>query len=807
MRPLYFTISKKVLSGALCVSLFIVNGAWAYANETNFWSSRRVARDHMRQNGAGVGNAGTSDSQVLLAQLPKAGPLEFGQVVTASADQEAQAPKEPFSIGPKTGDWLGKLVLPYGSVREVYLSPDTKAPFIVHIQDAHGIEEAQRNISSMIGQLAQEPGISLVGLEGASGSFSLEPYRDYPDASITKDIADLFLKKGLIAGPEYAGLTLPKSPDFFGVEDNSLYTANVDALKKAFKGREGAQETLASLQQVAGKLKDVHFSPKLKTFDRHFSDYHSDKEKLATYVRYILDTHQSLQKSRFTVGNPHPLPGPFPAVPTRHFLLAQSLAGEGEKFRPEQLGLLVLALDEEESLDFTRVELERKQLVERLVGKLSAGQIQDLVAKSVDYRAGRVGYGDYHNHLKKMCVAHGIKFSEWPQLNRYLSYVLLVDKIDRNELLNEMEALDRSIPERLARNEKERQLVAVAFDLSLLAKLIRHEMSVTDWTAYESRMGEIHRLAARLTALDASVKVKGLTAETLKPYEDFCFYASRRNNALTDNLLRQMADTKGKSAVLVAGGFHTEGLSALLRKKQVSYVVVTPKISAIPKDNDYLDVMANDPLPLEKQLAGDRIYLSKPVASANTGNPTPKAITAIQQVTQKGAAFYEYAKGLAITNDPQLGEPVGKPIALGKRSLYIVKNFTTEPFLFDFSKRLWGVLKSWGRMAPTMAEDSLLALGALGVMFNPIYPLISLSALLYLHRANFERILAKEGAQEKKVAELAQVVVGLALLQFLWFIPAMEIVTQGFTPTFLTWVLSLGSIHFIQSQMADRFGL
>jgi hypothetical protein len=108
----------------------------------------------------------------------------------------------------------------------------------------------------MIGQLAQEPGISLVGLEGASGSFSLEPYRDYPDASITKDIADLFLKKGLIAGPEYAGLTLPKSPDFFGAEDQSLYTANVKALKKAFKGREGAQETLASLQRAAEKLKD-----------------------------------------------------------------------------------------------------------------------------------------------------------------------------------------------------------------------------------------------------------------------------------------------------------------------------------------------------------------------------------------------------------------------------------------------------------------------------------------------------------------------------------------------------------------------
>jgi hypothetical protein len=714
MTNRYFNLFKKVLSAGVCLSFFIVNGPMVYSNEANFWSSRRAASDQMRRNGAGVGNAGSTDGQMLLAQLPKAGPLEFGRAVSASAiDQEAQAPKEPFSIGPKTGDWLGKLVLPYGSVREVYLSPDTKAPFIVHIQDAHGIEEAQRNISSMIGQLAQEPGISLVGLEGASGSFSLKPYRDYPDASITKDIADLFLKKGLIAGPEYAGLTLPKSPDFFGAEDQSLYTANVKALKDAYKGKQAAQETLAGLQRAAEKLKEVSFSEDLKTFDRHFNNYHSDKEKLAPYARYILETHQTLQNLRFDTKKNPPSPRPSPAVPTRHFLLAQSRAGEGENFRPEQLGLLVLALDEEESLDFARVELERKQLVERLVGKLSAGQIQDLVAKSVDYRAGRMGYGDYHHQLKKLCVAHGIKFSEWPQLNRYLSYVLLADKIDRNELLNEMEALDRSIPERLARNENERQLVAVAFDLSLLAKLLRHEMSVADWTAYEGRMGEIHRLAARLTALDSSVKVKGLTAETLKPYEDFCSYASRRNNALTDNLLRQMADTKGKSAVLVAGGFHTEGLSALLRKKQVSYVVVTPKISAIPKDNDYLDVMANDPLPLEKQLAGDRIYLAKAIEMANPEGMSARTIAGLQKVAQLGQKFVDIGRSYALTTDSQYK---GATVVFHLNSttpVYLVTNYkgegslsnlvtATRHWIVDISKRVMGE-------DSTRVEDALLA--------------------------------------------------------------------------------------------------
>ena len=66
----------------------------------------------------------------------------------------------------------------------------------------------------------------------------------------------------------------------------------------------------------------------------------------------------------------------------------------------------------------------------------------------------------------------------------------------------------------------------------------------------------------------------------LQPYEDFCRYAMSRNNSLVENLLEKIQKEKASSAVLVAGGFHTEGLTQLLRQKDISYVVVTPKIRA-----------------------------------------------------------------------------------------------------------------------------------------------------------------------------------------------------------------------------------
>jgi hypothetical protein len=78
------------------------------------------------------------------------------------------------------------------------------------------------------------------------------------------------------------------------------------------------------------------------------------------------------------------------------------------------------------------------------------------------------------------------------------------------------------------------------------------------------------------------------------------------------------------TAILVSGGFHTDGLTQILRQKDVSYVVVTPKITEVPKDNKYLDVFARDQLPLEKLFEGQTIYLSQRLSLADktTGPPT-----------------------------------------------------------------------------------------------------------------------------------------------------------------------------------------
>jgi len=681
-------LSRAFLLG-VSVAYVFTNVVAAHASESAFWTERRRA-SNQKLRGAGdnlfAAVSSNPNTQMLLSQIPHATPMEMGK---SYIPQQAAVPndkKEPFSIGPKAGDWLGKLVMPYGSVNDLYLSPKPDAPFIVHIQDAHGIEEAQRNIAAMIGLLTQEPGIQLVGLEGAEGPFSLAPYRDFPTPEMTKDVADFFLKKGIIAGPEYAGLTLPQSPIFFGAENNGLYMANVQALKTGYLEKEGAQATFNALQREIEKLKETLYTKSLKIFDKHFESYHADKEKLADYVRYLIANVPSMSDR--------------PSVPNLH--------------------LLVKALDEENALDFKRVETERKQLVERLVEKLTKPDLQDLVDKSVDYRAGRMGYGDYHTHLRKICLDHKISLSDFPQLARYISYVLLADKIDRKGLLNEMDLMEQEIPTSLAKSAEEKKLVSLAHDLVLLNKLLRHEMTMADWGTYQTRGEDIYRFGPRLAELNPTQASLALTKETLKPFEDFCSYATQRNTALADNFSRELAQAKTNSGILVAGGFHTEGLSALLRQKQISYVVVTPKITNVPADNTYLDILAKDPVPLEQLLAGDRIYLSGAIALASNSDKAKTLLAIKNLLIGKLGNFIEVMKGLAVTTDKPTPEDIIGKLYVKGITVYFVRNFQSRSTLVPWVKsqankikmvslkNMGTPLKSivlWAKKAPSSAKQ------------------------------------------------------------------------------------------------------
>ncbi|MBL8024481.1 MAG: hypothetical protein JNK54_09415 [Elusimicrobia bacterium] len=547
------------------VSIFVL-GTFVFTNvvalhssENAFWESRRAAARE-RRGPLYASLSGVSATPTLAQIVPK--PFTLSAPVSTNFDPIPT--RHPLH-------WVTPLVAPYGTVREVHLSARPSAPLVIHIQDVHGYLDAQENMAKIIQNLAEGSDLSLIGLEGAGGAFSIDDFRRYPNAEIRSRVAHFFLKKDLIGAGEYAALTSTKTLTLWGVEEMSLYRQNVVAVKASLKERTQAQKLVTQIETVLAGQKNGIYSDGLKAFDRLSIAYEKNQIGLGAYIKTL-----------------------------------SQLCGTSTV--PAQIATFLEALRQEESLDFKAVERDRLRLVDRLVETLDKPALDALVQQSVNYRSGRLTHGQYNSYLEHLLTQQRISLSSFPTLKRYIHYVGLAEEIKRDTLLKELRALEQTTQDKLAQTPEQKRLVFLTVDTKRLHQLINNQMSPEDWKAYSQRQKETHQLPQRLNDPNAVQFPENFSA-FLTPFENFCHLALARDKTLSNALLEKMNETQTPTAVLVAGGFHTEGLLQTLKSQGASYIVLTPKIEKIDPQKNYLDVFAHDPLPLEKLFTGEPISL------------------------------------------------------------------------------------------------------------------------------------------------------------------------------------------------------
>ncbi|MBI2119494.1 MAG: M48 family metalloprotease [Elusimicrobia bacterium] len=561
--------------------------------------------------------------------------------------------------------WFKSLSISYASLRELYLPPNWKPGdfMIIHVQDAHENLEAQRNIARIIESLASSPRTDsnlispmIVGLEGAHGPFNFSPYRSFPDKEISKEVSDYFLKESFISGPEYVGMTYglrdreglasgsvratggaqgtetvqgagvpqsaeglissgsqPSSKQFFqpilfwGIEDESLYLKHVKALKESLPLEKKIKEVVQGWESSLTQLKEKNFNQDLQNLDRKMIQYHQDQIKLSEVLKLL----------------------------TKQGIPADS--GMIQKY--------INALTLEESLNYEKIEKERRALSNALVEKISKEELKDLASASLAYRLGNISYGAFYQYLRDLCAAYKITLKDFPAMDQYIRYVLISDTIRSDELFSEIDALEKKRIESLIQKPKEREIVQLSGDLRLVEKLVSFQLSPEEWKCYEARKEEIKKIEKRIEefrfggmrkvelsneqtlndktqeSLNSLIPSNFSIFQTLEPFENFNRAAILRDEALVINLLKKvgMGDSNNQNqlAVLVAGGFHTHGMTQILKNKKVAYAVLAPKLGAIEgAGTDYLEIFRRDKTPLEKLFTGERINLKSHLGTA-----------------------------------------------------------------------------------------------------------------------------------------------------------------------------------------------
>lgn len=576
---------RKVLSTAIIV-LFTYASLVTPWVEANFWEERRQAV-HGRNGQAEGGN--------LVAQLPASiadalpGTQNALSLVTRTPDDVlgASVPSSQKADFRRLPKFLTSLPVAYGEIRQVHLARTPNRPIVVHVQDIHGYLDAQLNIAGMMEHIsAGSPKPVLVGVEGATGAFDVSPFRAFPDREAMKDVSRFLLSKDMIAAPEYAAWTAPKELVLWGVEEPALYQANGQAYKDSLPGEKDLKASLDKMSTVADTLKDKIYPAHLRDMDQAAQGYHAGRLPLGKYLRVLLS----------------------------------DFAGRKAAF--PNLDLFLETLAAEEKIDFKQVEGERAQLIRRLADALTPAEIRSLMERSLLYRSGALTYGAYYGHLQTLCRAKGVDLSKYPGMRDYIAYVLASEKIDKDGLFSELGDAERRAAVPFLATDEQKDLHEAARDLMVSRKAADFIMTPDDWAEMQGRLEQVKRLPVRLEAIARKAGVSfsagsaGSFGELLSPSAAFSRAAMSRNQALTGRLMEKINSGDFPVSVLVAGGFHSEGIVDLLSKQDVSVVVVTPKIQEIKKGDNYLNFL-REKAPLEQLFTADKItYAKAPVASA-----------------------------------------------------------------------------------------------------------------------------------------------------------------------------------------------
>lgn len=602
--PMQHRLKRKPLWSALAVGFtFLFTTVAAPVAEANFWEQRRDAS--RRANGkasSGTLYAGLPASlgdidRVLPAvngalgnALRAAPPAELNGVETPADRRAAQLPA-----------WLRGLPNSAGEIRRVSLAknPDT-APVAVLVQDVHDVYSAQTNIARVLAHIQEaaaraKAGPVLVGVEGAHGPFNVKEYRDQIGLPGYDLAAQLLLKTNLIAGPEYLAFTATEEPALWGVETPADYVENVEAYRAARPAQIAAAAALDAVESAWNRKAAEVLSPRLRALNQTLTGYADGKASLIQ--------------------------------------LMDSLGNSPAAARLAEVQKLNRALALESKIDFQRVEKERAGLIEVLVRKLDPTAVDRLIASSLNYRAGRIGFGAYNRDLQALVKSHGISWARYPSFERYVQYVLVAEDIDKFRLFDEIDTLKKDAVAAAVETPTEKAMMDLAEEVRLAHRLIRQEFGPAEWRLYAENRKTAPALNDRVRTVLGSVAPAAPSPSEMARFERFYTAAERRNDSLTANLKARAARMNAKILTMVAGGFHTSELEQRLAKDGFSVVTVTPQIGEVPSGTKYLDIFMVKNVPIEKYLAGDALYLSPPHATTTvpmpglTGNPkTPGAV-------------------------------------------------------------------------------------------------------------------------------------------------------------------------------------
>ncbi len=520
-----------------------------------------------------------------------------------------------------------------GTVDALYEAPAGANPqFILHIQNAHANYQAQMKIKQLLQHMNKKYGFTTIFVEGASEKLDADYLRLFPDQERNMKLCDELAKQGELTGAELflmeqtgergtgsgergaksekrsvrrSALPEPRAEDrqveALGIEDASLYRSNYEALKKVFGAETDVTRFFKGFDGKLDKVASSTFTPETRELIADWKRFEQGRRDFMPFVRSL-------------------------SVKSKKILKVDLESLFAQVGWPQISRLLVIQQMEKEMNKAKGVE-EQAALIKMLRTK---GVSKELLATLENFNEGSIAVGkattevsprEVLERLAAEAGSKGFKFSDYPAFSLFAGYVTLRSELDPKVLFEEIEYLFTQMLDILAKEPQQKALLALYRDGELLRKLLHLELNRTQWHEVVnagSRMtvpslvarlkecvqnGEwgtgndgqnVQRYPSDVTRGEAAVmppKFAKTMDELFTAGLEFYDYAHKREAVFYKEMQTAMTERKITKAILITGGFHTDGMSDLFRDNAVSYGIVTPRLSEKSNENLYRSLM------------------------------------------------------------------------------------------------------------------------------------------------------------------------------------------------------------------------
>jgi len=248
------------------------------------------------------------------------------------------------------------------------------------------------------------------------------------------------------------------------------------------------------------------------------------------------------------------------------------------------------------------VEKEHLEAMKKLSANLSKQELANLIVKSADFKAKKISAGEYYDHLRKLIKQKKFSIQAYSNLNYYLYYIIISEQINHRKLFGEIKELEKIAKKTLYTNNDQAQLDRLLKNIDILSDFINIKLTNKKVDYYYAHKSEFapeffYRFISKYADKYSLNNPLYDFSIYLSEMENFYSLADERDKVLIKNTLKAMEIKNEKTAILICGGFHTKGITDFLKKKKVSYAVITPKVSSKMDRELYFSVLRGEMVP------------------------------------------------------------------------------------------------------------------------------------------------------------------------------------------------------------------